>query len=215
MNPSLAYRTVRRVGQTLCWVALLGVVSGAMSGCGAAEAPSLAAGTALDRDPQLIVDDSVAPDFEALATETWEQFLEAFRGRSECFGDVLLRAERSLDSRAAYDPDTATVTVRVPGSPAMLKSALVHEWAHHVEFQCDEHQALRRDFLLAQGLPPDTPWRSDEELVERPTDEWAEMPSEQYAEATIVVVLGVRHIPTSARVTTEGVRVIEAWARGD
>ena len=28
--------------------------------------------------------------------------------------------------RAAYDPATATVAVRVPGTPAMLQGALVH-----------------------------------------------------------------------------------------
>ena len=36
--------------------------------------------------PQLIFDESVASDFEALALETWDQFLAVFQARSGCFG---------------------------------------------------------------------------------------------------------------------------------
>ena len=82
-------------------------------------------------------------DLKVLATETWGLFVEAFEARSHCFGDVTLKAAYDLDSRAAYDPETSTVAVRVPGTPAMLQGALVHEWAHHLEFQCEEHKALR------------------------------------------------------------------------
>ncbi|MBN1138507.1 MAG: hypothetical protein JXM73_18100 [Anaerolineae bacterium] len=156
--------------------------------------------------PRLIVDESVSADFEALALETWDQFLNAFWARSDCFGDVRLRAVYSLDSRAGYDPDTATATVLVPGTPAMLQSGLIHEWAHHVEFQCGEHQDLRAAFLAAQGLPPDTPWR--------PSGEAATSPSEQYAEATIEFVLGTRPIPTEAHLTREAIRVVREWAEG-
>jgi hypothetical protein len=164
--------------------------------------------------PRLIADASVASDFNALAQETWQQFLEVFRARADCFGDVRLHATTVLDSRAKYDPDTATVTVRVPGTPAMLQSALIHEWAHHVEFQCPAQKELRPAFLAAQGLPADTLWRPDETPANTPESEWATIPSEQYAEATIEVVLGRRQIPTTARVTTEAVRVIAQWAAG-
>jgi len=165
--------------------------------------------------PRLIIDDSVAGDFKALAVETWDRFLTVFQARSDCFGDVRLRATRSLNSRAAYDPDSATVTVRVPGTPAMLQSALVHEWAHHIEFQCEAHKDLRLAFLAAQGLPPDTVWRPDDAPANMPSSQWADIPSEQYAETMIEVVLGRRQIPTNARVTREAVRVIEEWAAGD
>ncbi len=165
--------------------------------------------------PQLIIDASVAPDLEALARETWDRFLDVFRARDDCFGDVRLRAARTLHSRAAYDPTSATVTVRVPGTPAILQSALVHEWAHHIEFQCQEQRELRQAFLAAQGLPPDTPWRPEEMPAEVPTREWANIPSEQYAEAVVVLVLGRRPIPTKARVTNEAVSVIQQWATSD
>lgn len=160
-----------------------------------------------DRLPRLIVDDSVASDLHTLAEETWDTFLTVFHARVDCFGDVHLHAERALGSRAVYDPDRAMVTVRVPGTPAMLQSALIHEWAHHIEFQCEAHSALRQAFLATQGLPFDTPWRPD--------TTWADTPSEQYAEATIELVLGRREIPTKIRVTKKMVHVIEEWATGD
>jgi len=190
-------------------IAIVVLVSGAtLNGC-TPEVP------ASKRRPQLIIDDSVAADFQALAVETWDRFLTVFQARSDCFGDVRLRATRSLNSRAAYDPDSATVTMRVPGTPAMLQSALVHEWAHHIEFQCEAHKELRRAFLAAQGLPPDTAWRPDDTPANMPSSEWADIPSEQYAEATIVLVLGRRQIPTRVRVKEEAVHVIAKWAAGE
>jgi hypothetical protein len=164
--------------------------------------------------PRLIVDNSVAADFAALAQATWQEFLKVFRARADCFGDVHLRATTELGSRAAYDPQTATVTVRVPGTVALLSSALIHEWAHHVEFQCPAQMELRPAFLAAQGLPPDTLWRPDDTPANTPEGEWANIPSEQYAEATIEVVLGERPIPTSARVSVQAVQVIRDWASG-
>ncbi len=164
--------------------------------------------------PRLVIDDSVASDLEALAGDTWSRFLAVFRARTDCFGDVRLHAAYDLDTRAAYDPATATVTVRVPGTAAMLQSALVHEWAHHLEFQCDAQQDLRAAFLAAQGLPTDTPWRPDDTPAHTPESAWADIPSEQYAEATIELVLGRRQIPTTARVRPQAVRVISEWVAG-
>ncbi len=164
--------------------------------------------------PRLIVDDSVADDFATLAQTTWQQFVTVFRSRADCFGDVYLHAATHLDSRAAYNPKTKIVTVRVPGTPAMLTSALVHEWAHHIEFQCPAQKELRGAFLAAQGLPPDTQWRPDDTPANTPESAWATIPSEQYAEATIEVVLGSRSIPTTARVAPEAAHVIARWAAG-
>lgn len=163
--------------------------------------------------PQLIVHESVAADFEALMQETWAQFLLVFSARTDCFGDVFVKAEYDLSHRATYDPKSATVTIRVPATPAMLQGALVHEWAHHLEFHCDAHQELREAFLAAQGLPPDTPWRADDIPANPPASLWATIPSEQYAEATIELVLGQRQIPTNVRVAREAIQIIEEWAR--
>ena len=169
--------------------------------------------------PRLVIGPSVGADFEALAQETWAQFLQVFAERQACFGDVYLDASQVLDGRATYDPATATVTVRVPGTAAMLRSGLLHEWAHHVEFQCEAHRELRAAFLAAQGLSPDTAWRPDTPPASEPDDlaarEWAAIPSEQYAEAVIEVVLGGRPVPTNVRLSREAVAVVKAWARGD
>jgi hypothetical protein len=165
--------------------------------------------------PQLLVDGSVAPDLETLARQTWTEFVQVFAAWRGCFGDVHLRAARALDSRAAYDPATATVTVRVPGTAAMLRSGLLHEWGHHIEFQCQGHEALRPAFLAAQGLPPDTAWRPDVPPADLPAGLWADIPSEQYAEAVIEVVLGGRPVPTNVRLTREAVRIVAEWARGE
>lgn len=190
-----------------------------MSGIGSAliliAVVALAGGVVPARPPGLVVGESVGADFKALALQTWDAFLAQFWARRDCFGDVRLEAAYSLDSRAGYDPDTATVTVRVPGTAAMLQSGLVHEWAHHVEFQCRAHDELRLAFLAAQGLPLDTPWRPASATTGVAAGEWAGIPSEQYAEAVVELVLAGRPIPTQARVSPAAIRVVEDWARGD
>lgn len=164
--------------------------------------------------PRLIADSSVDADLQALADETWSQFLAVFQSQAGCFGDVHLRAAYDLDDRAAYDPDTATVTVKVPGTAAMLQSGLVHEWAHHIEYQCEAQSELRPAFLAAQGLPGDAAWRPAEASASAAESGWASIPSEQFAEATIELVLGSRQIPTTARVSPEAVQVVAGWAAG-
>lgn len=195
-----------KIGCLVVTVAVAVLINTALSSCSQTEGP-----------PELIFDESVADDFETLAIETWDEFLTVFQVRTGCFGDVRLRAARTLGSRAAYDPDSDTITIRVPGTPAILQGALIHEWAHHIEFQCDEQKDLRPAFLKAQGLPLDTPWWPDSTPVNTytPVSTWADIPSEQYAEATIVLVLGRRRISTGVRVTEEAVHVIAEWVAGD
>ena len=158
------------------------------------------------RAPRLLFDASVAPDMQELAAKTWSDFLIMFDARSACFGDVHLRVRRDLTKRALYDPVTATVTVRVPGTPAFLQGALVHEWAHHVEFQCDGHPELRKDFLAALSLQPNTPWHNGRA--------WEDTPSERYAEAVVELVLGEHPLPTKARVNRAAAQVVAEWVKG-
>ncbi len=157
--------------------------------------------------PALTADTSVAADLRALAAETWDAFLTTFAARSDCFGDVRLHASLTLPERAAYDPATATVTVRVPATAALLREAMVHEWAHHLDFQCAALDSLRPAFLSAQGFPPGTPWRPAD-----PAGKWASIPAEQFAEATIEVVLGSRQVRTGVHLTPEAIAVVAAWA---
>jgi hypothetical protein len=190
-------------------VLAIGVVLAAALGIGAVSC------SAPKATPSLLVDESVASDFRLLAEETWTSFLVVFRARASCFGPVTLKATRSLDSRALYDPDTATVTVRVPATPAVLKGALVHEFAHHVEFQCQEHEELRPAFLAALGLPASTEWRPDNGSAAAPERVRGDIPSEQYAEATVILVLGRRPVSTGVRVNDESVRAVKVWAAGE
>lgn len=163
--------------------------------------------------PRLIIDASVDEDFAAVIQETWVQFLFVFAARRDCFGDVLVKADYDLTDRAKYDPQTATVSVRVPERASILKGALVHEWAHHVEFQCEAHTEMRAAFIEAQGMPANTPWRLEDGTTNILSSDWASIPSEQYAETTIVVVLGERPVSTKAPITAEGMEVIRAWAQ--
>ncbi len=164
--------------------------------------------------PRLIIDDSVAADFEGLARETWDEFLNKFQARSDCFGDVRLIASYDLKDKATYNPEHATVTVRVPGSPALLQSALVHEWAHHIEFQCAEHQELIPAFLTVLEMPLVTPWYSTNSTADISMSTWKEIPSEQYAEATVAFVLGERQIPSHIIISDEAVHLVAEWAAG-
>ncbi len=174
------------------------------------------AGDAAPRgSPRLLFDESVGADLGVVALETWDQFLAVFGPRVVCAGDVLLSASRDLASRAAYDPVSATVTVHVPGTRAMLQGALIHEWAHHVEFRCAGHRTLRPDYLAALGLPNDAPWRPEELPAATSTSAWDEIPSERYAEAAISLVLGRNQIPTKVVVTQPEVDAIAAWVAGD
>jgi hypothetical protein len=162
--------------------------------------------------PRLIIDASVKPDFAALIEETWKEFMFVFAARGDCFGDVRVKADYDMTDRAMYDPKSATVTVRVPERRSILKGALVHEWAHHVEFQCEAHTEMRAAFIEAQEIPANTPWLSEEGTTNILSSDWANIPSEQYAETTIVLVLGERPVLTNAPITEDGVEVIRAWA---
>jgi len=166
----------------------------------------------LTSTPCLIIASSVDDGFAGLAAETWSSFLTAFAARTDCFGDVHLQASYQLPARAGYDPATATVTVRVPGSAAKLRAALIHEWAHHIEFQCPEQRTMRPAFLAAEGFPPGAPWRPEHARVT--SSIWAEVPSEHYAEAAIEFVLGHNATPTQIHVQRAAVDALAAWARG-
>jgi len=163
--------------------------------------------------PRVVLDDSVAPDFRTLIQATWVQFLNVFDARASCFGDIRIVAVKELADRAQYDPTTVTMLVRVPERGSLLRAALVHEWAHHVEFQCAAHSEMRLAFLDAQGMPRNTPWQSMQGSTHLPFYEWGKIPSEQYAETVVAVVLGDRSFWTPVRITDEGLRVVRAWAK--
>jgi hypothetical protein len=147
----------------------------------------------------------VPDDLRVLASSTWDRFLDAFPARWGCLPDVTLRGAWRFATRAAYDPRHNLVTVRIPGTAPNLRATIVHEFAHHLEFTCLEQWRLRPPFLAAQGFPPMTPWRSGQA--------WAQIPSEQFAEAMVQVVLGAQ--PGGLVVIRpEALRAIRDWCRG-
>jgi hypothetical protein len=157
--------------------------------------------------PELVFADGVPSDVRALADGTWKRFTDAFAGRWACLAPVTVTAAWSLDDRAGYDPDSRLVRIRIPGTAPNLAASLVHEFAHHLEFTCPEHWSLRASFLSAQDLDADAPWRAGET--------WSEIPSEQFAEATVRFVLGRAPAHRLVSVENEAVAVIRAWAAGD
>jgi hypothetical protein len=157
-----------------------------------------------DSGPELRFDTSVPPDLEQLVATTWIRFLDAHPGRLGCIGDVTVQAAWELETRAEYRPGDATVVVRVPGTAATLSDAIVHEFAHHIEFTCQDHVELRAAFLEAQGMPESADWFEG--------DAWDAIPSEQYAEATVEVVLGSRSLRGQTQLSDGAVDVVRSWA---
>lgn len=163
--------------------------------------------------PRVLIDSSVAPDFKELINETWWKFLVFFEARTDCFGDVRVVAVKELSDRARYIPETATVLVRIPERGSLLRNALIHEWAHHIEFQCAAQIEMRSSFLAAQGFAPNTPWRAEKGSVELPTYLWAKIPSEQFAEMVTAVVLNNQDMRTPVPMSDRGIQIVRAWAR--
>ena len=159
-----------------------------------------------DGVPELSHDETVPDDLRALADETWQDFLDAFPGRHGCITSPTLQAAWELESRAEYQPDTAIMAIRVPGTPATLRSKLLHEFAHHLEFTCDEHGELRADFLAAQGFSPGTSWFEGAS--------WETTPSEQYAEAVVELVEGRRSHRGGIRLTDDAIDAVRLWGLG-
>jgi hypothetical protein len=167
--------------------------------------------TALSADggparPSLAFAGEVPADVRALVASTWDRFTTAFSSRRTCLAPVVVATAWSLDDRAGYDPDGRVVTLRIPGTAPNLSASLIHEFAHHLEFNCPALRSLRPSFLAAQGLDPYTPWRAGAS--------WSEIPSEQFAEATVRFVLGRAPAHRLVSIEDEAVAVIRAWAEG-
>lgn len=160
----------------------------------------------LPRRPGIVFQAGVPTDLQELARSTWTRFTDVFLARWSCLPAVHVTGAWQLPDRASYDSAHRLARVRIPGTAANLEAALVHEFAHHLEFACPEIGRLRPPFLSAQGFPPGADW------FHGPT--WEATPSEQFAESAVQVVLGRGpHLRVFA--TPEALRAIRAWGRGD
>ena len=157
-----------------------------------------------DPAPALHFDSSVPDDLRAVAVEAWGGFLAAHPARTGCMEPITMSAAWELDNRAEYRPGSATVVIRVPGTAPNLTNDLTHEFAHHAEFTCPGHKELRPAFLAAQGLSASADWFNGAT--------WETTPSEQYAEATSVMVLGQRGHHDGIAISEEATAVVRRWA---
>ncbi len=157
---------------------------------------------------ELRFDEAVPADLRELASGTWDEFTAAFEARRGCIAPLTLAGDRDLGAQAAYVPDRRTVYVRIPGTAGLLRNALIHEFAHHVEFTChDDLAGLRPAFLAAQGFPPDAGWFD--------AASWEVTPSEHFAEAAVEAVLGRRLRNRDVLITDEAVALVTGWGAGD
>jgi hypothetical protein len=178
---------------------LLGLVAAATLAVGAP------ADSAVAHRPGIAFTGRVPDDLRALATQTWRRFTDVVPARWRCIPPVRVTGAWKLADRGAYGPDTKLVTVRIPGTAPNLEASLIHEFAHHVEFTCPEQREIRARFLAAQGLAPGAPW------FRGPT--WEQTPSEQFAEATVTLLLGRTSHPLVG-VTANAIAAIRAWGQG-
>jgi hypothetical protein len=145
-------------------------------------------------------------DLRAVASDTWERFSRATPACGDRLGAVTVGVAWGLPDRARYEPGPALVLIRAPGTAANLEATLLHEFAHHAEYRCGLSPRFRRGFTATGGQPPDTPWLAG------PT--WEATPSERFAEAMVVHVLGHRPPHVLIHLRPAELEAAAAWADG-
>lgn len=154
--------------------------------------------------PRLSFGDPAPDDLRAVVAAAWSETLASLPAHRRCMADVTVRGAWGLSDRARYLPDERTVVVQLPNTAGQLRGSLVHEFAHHLEATCPAHRDLRPAFLQAQGHPPTASWFD--------ADDWESTPSEQFAEAMVLHVLGTRLRNTQLTVAEEAVAALAEWA---
>jgi len=149
----------------------------------------------------------VPGDVRSLAAATWARFEAAFRGHPECLRPMAFETRWTFHDRGEYEPDDQRVVLRIPGTAPNLSATMVHEFAHHLEFTCHAQRQLRPAFLAAQGFAPGTPWFGG--------PSWERTPSEQFAEAAVLFVLGEPAAHSPVVVSDRALAAIRAWAAGE
>lgn len=163
--------------------------------------------------PALRTAAEVPADVAALAEATWARFLDAAPARRSCLEDVILETDRELAERGRYEPARQVVILRIPHTAPRLERTLVHEFAHHLEFSCTEHEDLRCAFLAAHGHAPGTPWFDESLASAPPTARWASIPSEQWAETVVELVLGPGSATPTVVIHPEAAALVDHWLR--
>jgi hypothetical protein len=157
-----------------------------------------------DRSPTVTVRGEASPELRAVVDAAWGEFIDS---RSSCIADARVERVWELDDRALYSPAEHLIRLRVPGSAAQLEESLLHEFAHHLELTCPDHQELRSAFLDAQGFATGVDWFD--------APRWKDRPSEHFAETVVErLASGDRYHRLTIDVTPEAVAIVEQWAAG-
>lgn len=143
-------------------------------------------------------------DLRALTSETLARVAQAVPDRGECLDGLVVTGAWELDDRARYEPASGEMTIRIPATAAQLETSIVHEMAHHMEFTCPQGDDVRRDFIAAQGLPSDAEWFD--------ASSWETTPSEQWATAIVLHVLGQPDERARIFITPAAMEIVQDWA---
>jgi hypothetical protein len=156
--------------------------------------------------PELLIDGAIAVNTATVIEETWQGFQEFSKARGACFDPPRIEPGGTADNRGSYCPATGVIKVKVQLDDRGLGETLVHELAHLVEFSCDDHLAMRAPFTQA-GPHPTSGWREGQQ--------WAYIPSERFAEATVELFFGDRRIRAGVDLTSAELTVAAAWWAGE
>lgn len=155
-----------------------------------------------DGPPRVSYLDGTPGDVMALGDSTFADILETFPDQVGCLRDVTVAHSWDLGPEAGFYQGNH-IEIEVPNSRERIRRTYVHEFGHHLDANCSDAQ-LRSEFTSAMGHPDGTDWYSDG----RP---WHQRPSEQFAEA-VVVVVGGSPTHTDMTLTVEAIRIVETWS---
>jgi hypothetical protein len=158
-------------------------------------------------EPMPVLGEDLPSDLMEVVEATLETVEGEAPAHADCLPGLVIRHAWRHDDRASYDPDTSTITLRVPSTARRLEFSLAHEIAHHLEFACPDQIQIQDAFLETQGLDPGTDWFAGER--------WEDIPSEQFATAFAQVVTGGTDGQRRVQVTDESVALVDAWAKGE
>lgn len=153
--------------------------------------------------PGVTLGDDMPADLAEVVTVAFDEMVEELDAHTSCLDGLTVEHAWEMADRAAYDPDTTTIVLRVPATANELEFSLAHEIAHHLEQSCPAQEEIRPAFLSAQGLPDSTAWFEG--------DTWEETPSEQFATALGMVLTGGTDDRRRVPVTEPALEVVTDW----
>lgn len=157
-----------------------------------------------DGEPTLGFGSNAPGDLRQLATEVFATVAETLPARAGCLDGVVVSGAWELEDRARYAPEVEEITVRIPATAAQLEISIVHELTHHIEFACPQDDETRREFMTAQGLDTDVDWFAGAT--------WETTPSEQWATAVVLHVLGRPDERARVHIGADAMEIVATWA---